>query len=596
MAAEDTATRNSTQSRMMIGPGERELGSAYLLVVEGARSTVVHLPREGEVVIGRGSDTDLRPDAEDASLSRRHAAIRVTASAIRIGDLGSHNGTRVNGERLAEREWRTLASGDVIKFGDNLVCVVHLSNPPIVSRPALPEDGWRQRLSEEIERAVRYRRSLAVLSLTGVTPAAVAELGEAVRLIDVVGAGESDGKALLLMPEVERDEACATARTLIDALRTGHPAVRGGIAMCPSDACDADTILLAARNAARQAAKGTLVEASSAVTRIELGDKTVLVLDPAMIRVYDLLQRLAVSKLPVLITGETGVGKENAAWAVHFWSKRTGKFRAQNCANLETLAESTLFGHAKGAFTGASSAAEGLFESAAGGTVFLDEVGEIPLAIQAKLLRALENKVITRVGETAERPIDVRVVAATNRNLDVEVLEGRFREDLLARLEGALVILPPLRDRRCEIPMLARMFLDGVCESERLGRKVITPEAMRLLLCYEWPGNVRELRNAMERASVTAPDERVEPTDLPDKVTGATSRTSSQIAIPALDPAPDPDAGPRTFRSIADEIRDLERTRMVEALAAAGGTKTRAALLIQMPIRTFTLKLKQYGL
>ena len=211
---------------------------------------VMSWTREGEIVIGRGSDTDLRPDAEDASLSRRHAAIRVTASAIRIGDLGSHNGTRVNGERLAEREWRTLASGDVITFGsETLVCVVHLSNPPIVSRPALPEDGWRQRLSEEIERAVRYRRSLAVLSLTGVSPEAVTGLGETVRLIDVVGAGESDGKVLLLMPEVERDEACATARTLIDALRANHP-VRGGLAMCPSDACDADTILLAARNAA----------------------------------------------------------------------------------------------------------------------------------------------------------------------------------------------------------------------------------------------------------------------------------------------------------------------------------------------------------
>jgi DNA-binding NtrC family response regulator len=318
-----------------------------------------------------------------------------------------------------------------------------------------------------------------------------------------------------------------------------------------------------------------------------------MVAEPAMTRVFALLERLASSLLPVLISGETGVGKENAAYAVHHWSLRTGGFIAVNCAAIgpESLIESELFGHDKGAFTGAVVAKPGLFESAAGGTLFLDEVGELPVSIQAKLLRALERQQIVRLGETRERPIDVRIVAATNRSLNDEVKAGRFRQDLYFRLTGATVILPPLRDRRREIAMLARAFLAEACTRANRAPMTIAPEAMQVLLAYAWPGNVRELKNTLEYVAAAVPGDRVEPCDLPEQFGGARPPPALPIEPPQVAVA----AG-MTFRPIAEELRELERTRMAQALEATNGVRTWAAQLIEMPIRTFTLKLKQYKL
>jgi two-component system, NtrC family, response regulator AtoC len=581
---------DQTASRMGLRPGSEPVtaGHAYLLVVMNDSSSIFHLPRNGTVVIGRASEVELQ--LNHASVSRRHATIRIEDAVMRVADLGSHNGTRVNGELVQES--RTLASGDVVSVGD-VVLVVHVSNPPVVSRATYAEAGWRRRLAEEMDRAITFQRSLAVLALAGLEPAAIAELATGLRLIDVVGEG-SDGSALVLMPEIDREQARELAERTVAAAREAVPAVRAGLAMCPSDACDADTILLAARKAARQAAPGKLAEAAEAATTITLGERSVMVLDPAMSRVYALLERLASSPLPVLISGETGVGKENAAYAVHYWSKRSGPFIAVNCASIpESLVDSELFGHDKGAFTGATAAKAGLFESAHGGTLFLDELGELPLGIQAKLLRTLETKTVTRLGETKERKIDVRLVAATHRTLEVEVAEGRFRRDLMFRLAGATVILPPLRDRRCEIPMLARTFLADACSASGRTAMTITPAAMQLLLMHDWPGNVRELKNRMEYLCATAPDERIEPSDFPEQQ--GSSSVTPPIGVPVA-VAADASAPGTTFRAIADELKELERRRMTEALAAANGVKTRAAQLIEMPIRTFTLKLKQYKL
>jgi two-component system response regulator AtoC len=562
-------------------------GTAYLLVVEDDSSSICHLPFSGAVVIGRASDAELH--LTHASVSRRHATIRIDDGAMRVADLGSHNGTRVNGELV--QDTRTLASGDVVSVGD-VVLVVHVSSPAMVSRAAYAETGWRRRLAEEMDRAVTYKRSLGVIAIVGIDPSGVAQLADALRLIDVVGEG-SDGTALVLLPEVDRDQAREIADRALSAIRGVAPSVRAGLAMCPTDACDADTILLAARAGARRAGPGAVAEAREAVTHLELGSRRVLVADPAITRVFALLERLASSGLPVLITGETGVGKENAAYAVHHWSKRTGAFIAVNCAALgpESLVESELFGHDKGAFTGAVATKPGLFESAVGGTVFLDEVGELPPSVQAKLLRTLETKRIVRLGETRERPIDVRLVAATNRSLYDEVKAGRFRQDLYFRLCGATVILPPLRDRRCEIAMLAREFLAEACTRAGRAAMTITPEAMQGLLTYAWPGNVRELKNTMEYVTAAAPDERVEPIDLPEQLGGASPSSPPPIELPPVAIETE-----TTFRPIAIELRELERKRMAEALVAAAGVKTRAAQLIGMPIRTFTLKLKQYRL
>jgi two-component system response regulator AtoC len=563
-------------------------GTAYLLVVDNDTSSIFHLPRSGAVVIGRAPEVELR--VQHASVSRRHATIRVDDGVLRVADLGSHNGTRVNGEPVAEA--RALASGDVVTVGD-VVCVVHFSAPAVVARAAHAEAAWRRRLVEELERAITFKRALAVVAVLDASPAAAAAIAAELRLIDAVGAGD-DGSTLVLLPEVDRAAARAIVELAIAAVPAIAP-VRAGLAVCPTDACDADTILLAARTAARRARPGTLADATETATTLELGSRRVLLADPAMGRVFALLERIAASELPVLVTGETGVGKENAAYAVHHWSKRAGPFVAVNCAALgpESLVDAELFGHDKGAFTGASAAKAGLFENAAGGTVFLDEIGELPLAIQAKLLRALEVKKITRLGEARERAIDVRLVAATNRELDDEVAAGRFRQDLFFRLSGAIVVLPPLRDRRCEIALLARSFLAEACARGGRGDMAIAPETMQVLLTHAWPGNVRELKNTMEYVMAAAPDDRVEPSDLPERLGGASGAPAATAAAIPTDVVAD---AKTTFRPIAEELRELERRRMAEALVATNGVKTRAALLIDMPIRTFTLKLKQYKL
>jgi DNA-binding NtrC family response regulator len=580
-AAKETRMTSIDQTASRLAGVGRAWGSgtAYLLVVDNDTSSIFHLPHSGAVVIGRAPDVDLR--VNHASVSRRHATVRIDNGVVRIADLASHNGTRVNGESVGEA--RVLASGDVATVGD-VVLVLNFSAPATPARAALGEAGWRRRLVEELERAITFKRTLAVVAVLGATPVALAD---SLRLIDVAATGD-DGGVLLLLPEVDREGA----REIVERALAAVPGARAGLAVCPTDAVDPDTILLEARTAARRARPGTVAEPSDAATTIELGSRSVLVADPAMLRVFALLEKLAASQLPVLINGENGSGKDNAAYAVHHWSKRGGPFVPVNCAALgpESLVDSELFGHEKGAFTGAATTKAGLFESAGGGTVFLDEVAELPLAVQAKLLRTLENKTITRVGDTRERPLDIRLVTATNKNLDDEVAAGRFRQDLLYRISGARVMLPPLRDRKIEIPVLARAFLEAACKQLGRASKSIAPGTMQVLLTHTWPGNIRELRNALEYAAVAAPDDTIEPYDLPPHLGGAGEAPAAPVAAPAAREVKG------VFRPISEELDELERRRMAEALEAAGGVKTRAAQLISMPIRTFTLKAKQYKL
>jgi DNA-binding NtrC family response regulator len=358
------------------------------------------------------------------------------------------------------------------------------------------------------------------------------------------------------------------------------PRARAGYATSPADGVDAATLVAAARDAL--AAEGRVGR------RIPVGDRVALVADPAMLRLYDLVRRLAASDLPVLLSGETGVGKEIAAYAVHAWSPRSSApFVPVNCAALpENLVESELFGYRKGAFSGALQDKLGYFQSAAGGTLFLDEIGELPLPAQAKLLRALDARQITRIGDVAAVTVDVRVVAASNRELEAEVAAGRFRQDLFYRLNGARVILPPLRDRPRDIPILARAFLERA--AERLGRPGLrlSDAVFRLLARHRFAGNVRELANAMDYAAALAPDDTVEPWHLPPGLRG---QEVPAKAAAAFEPA-------ASFRPIAEEIEELEKRRMGEALRACGGNQSRAADLIGMPRRTFVTKMGRYDL
>src|SRR6185436_1088520 len=240
--------------------------------------------------------------------------------------------------------------------------------------------------------------------------------------------------------------------------------------------------LLAAARAAAGAGAGVR-EASKCIETLEFAGSGALVADAAMIQIYDLIKRLAASDIGVLISGETGVGKENIAHALHHWSRRAPRpFVAINCASLpETLVESELFGYEKGAFTHAVSTKIGHLEAARGGTVFFDEIGELPLAAQAKLLRALESRRILRIGGRKEIAIDLRVVAATNRKLEAEVKDGRFREDLFFRIGGAKVVIPPLRERPRELALLARYFIERACAGTERVAPELSPATLAIL-------------------------------------------------------------------------------------------------------------------
>ncbi|HEX2572967.1 MAG TPA: sigma 54-interacting transcriptional regulator [Polyangia bacterium] len=601
--------------------------TARFLVLDGTSSSMFALPGEGSLFVGRAAEAELQ--LHDKSVSRRHAQVLVTHGEVQIADLGSHNGVLVNGERIAAV--RALGPGDVVSIGEVTLVLYAAATAP--TQALLDAGGLRQRLAGEVARALEYQRPLVVLAISlggAVAREAVAQgLQGVLRLIDVAG-WEDEGQLVVALPELGPSSLGEAVEAVRAALAALAPRLRVGLATCPADGCDAGALVAAARAAAAAATPGGKAEeAGRQVTEIRLGERVVVVADPAMARLYQLIRRLAASELPVLISGETGAGKENAAFAVHFWSPRAERpFVAINCAAIaENLVESELFGHEKGAFTGALAAKPGLFETAAGGTVFLDEIGELPAAAQAKLLRALEARRVLRVGGVKEREIDIRIVAATHRDLEREVGQGRFRKDLFFRLGAATVILPPLRDRPREVAVLAERFLALACEAAGRASMTLSPATLALLGRHSWPGNVRELKNTMEYVAAALGEEEavVEPWHLPERVTagrggdagageqalsapGGGSEEAPGKSVPAASDGPEgqdgraagavPSGGlqPRRERSLSEELRALERLRMAEALAATGGVKARAAEFLGMPIRTFTLKCKQYGL
>jgi transcriptional regulator with PAS, ATPase and Fis domain len=322
---------------------------------------------------------------------------------------------------------------------------------------------------------------------------------------------------------------------------------------------------------------------------IELPDVRILIADPAMRRIYALIEQIAAVDLPVLLGGETGTGKELAAAAVHHWSRRCDRpFVAMNCAALpEGLVESELFGATKGAYSGAITK-PGIFEEAHGGTIFLDEIGELPLGAQAKLLRVLETRRVRRVGAVKEREVELRVVAASHRDLEDEVRRGRFREDLYFRVSAATVRLPPLRARPCEIPLLAQELLDRACRQFRRGGLTLSAAAIDALVAYRWPGNVRELKNVVEYAAATARSSTICRADLPERVQPEGGASYDRV--------PDDRGGAAPATAAASDARELDKHRILAALDACNGNQTRAAQLLQMSRRTFVDKIRRYGL
>ena len=298
-------------------------------------------------------------------------------------------------------------------------------------------------------------------------------------------------------------------------------------------------------------------------------------------RVRQLVERIAPGRISVLLLGESGVGKEVTAESIHRLSARApGPYVTLNCAALsETLLESELFGHERGAFTGAVQTKRGLLEAASGGTAFLDEIGELPPSLQVKLLRVVEERKVRRVGAIEPIDIDVRFVAATNRDLEAEVAAGNFRQDLYYRLAGASVRIPPLRERRAEIEPLAQTFLEEAAADLGRPAPVLSADARRWLRRHDWPGNVRELRNVIERAVLLAPGSTVEVEHLPGG--GAAAQP----------------AAPQTMRDeIQQEVSAIEKQRILEALEACAGNQTRAAKMLGMSRRAFINRLDAYDI
>lgn len=305
--------------------------------------------------------------------------------------------------------------------------------------------------------------------------------------------------------------------------------------------------------------------------------------------VYDTLELVSKTRATVLLRGESGTGKELIAHAIHYHSDRAEKpFIKLSCAALpETLLESELFGYEKGAFTGAAATKIGRFEMADTGTLFLDEIGDLPLSTQVKLLRVLQEREFERLGGTHTVRVDIRLIAATNKDLEKEVREGRFREDLYYRLNVVPIFLPSLRERREDIPVLVNYFLERAGRENKKNVKYISDEAMEILMNYVWPGNVRELENALERAVVLSKGDTLTPDLFP------IPKDKSSPGLTTFNPEPPPDSLPSL---LPKAVETLEKRMIESALEKTGGNQRRAAQLLGLTERMIGYKIKQYGL
>jgi DNA-binding NtrC family response regulator len=443
-------------------------------------------------------------------------------------------------------------------------------------------------------------RTLALVRLhvQGVAPASQIEkvLAAVTGDDDLLGA-HTPGKYEVLL--VRAGQAGATALLGATARRLGALGLtcEGRSAIFPRDGATLGSLRekLVQRGAAELPGATAAPAASGPVVDANVDATGEAATGPAMAEVLRLAARVAAGQVTVLLLGETGVGKEVMAARIHRLSPRASKpFLRINCANLsESLLESELFGHEAGAFTGAVRARPGLLEAAAGGTLFLDEIGDLPLGLQARVLRALEAREILPIGGRQPRPIDVRFIAATNRDLEADAAAGRFRADLFYRLGGAILRLPPLRERKGEVEGLAEQFLTAAARMNGRDRTpVLSDSARAALLAHRWPGNIRELRNVVERACLLCDGDLilVEHLDLGTRAAGPPSR--SVTAPPGLAPSPDA-PGPSGLHEAIDL---LERQRILDALEQCQGNQSRAAALLGIARNTLLARIDAYGL
>lgn len=588
------------------------------------------------IVVGRGAAADLQ--VPDNSLSRQHARFCLEGDHVIVEDLKSTNGTFVRGEAV---ERTTLEVGEEVSLGGVVVLVHALSRSRTNHASALVSgvdtyDAFVDALAAEMVRARYFSRAIAVVSVMplqrtsdGSLRHVCARFREELRPVDRITLYSVDSIEIA-MPEVDGQTALAITNKLLTH-RPDEPDLVAGIAVYPSSADTVHKLGEVSRRTARDASASERVQlASDANTRAwmpvdgsedEADARGFVAKSKDMRALMDTATRIARSSIPVLLLGETGTGKEVLARKIHEASPRKDKpMVCVNCAAIpQHLVESTLFGHEKGSFTGAVTQHKGVFEAADGGTVFLDEIGELPAAAQAALLRVLETRKVCRVGSNREIAIEVRIIAATHRDLESMADTGGFRADLLYRLNTMTLRIPPLRSRREEISALVARFLEQACRINGATIRAVDPAAMSLLTSYVWPGNVRELRNAIERAVVIAEADVIRVIDLPERVRAAAETpvvaAAAASLTPGSSPAPavveppveilevdededeniDSEDGPPdgTFRAA---MRRYEAKLLLSALRAADGNQTEAAKRLQLPRRTFQHKIKLHGI
>jgi len=609
-----------------------------LVVIDGPdRGAAFHL-KDGEHVVGRAVDAEVR--LNDEAISRRHAILTVDDGDMTVVDLGSHNGTLVNGQRV---ESGPVAVGDHVRFGDttcrvepgasSAVATVNVrivdagADAPIESRTAgsLPEDSQRLALLYEvgntINSALRLDKLLdrILVTIFDVVPAERGAIllwreGEERWATAAVHAREgSVDSGSITVSQAIIDQAIASGEPIVSAdagsdERFGASESIEAFAIRSTICCvlrvrdvrvgllyldtrqeagafsNADVQLVGAigSQAAIAIANARLhetVRKENVQLRRALGSRHAIIgQSKAMRDLMELVRKVGRSQATVLLRGESGVGKEVVARTLHALSpRRTKPFVCVNCAAVpETLLESELFGHEAGAFTGAVQRRIGRFEQANGGTIFLDEIGEMPVATQAKILRVLQEREFRRVGGSESVRVDVRLVASTNRDLEAAMREKTFRNDLYYRLKVIELVLPPLRERSDDVPLLCSHFLSEVARD--MGRPVPDVEdgAMRLLRAYRWPGNVRELRNVMERIMVLGVGDKVQARHVPTEV------RQGVVVREAL---------PEEISLAAQEARHVE-----SVLQLTGWNKSRAAKLLCITRPRLDRKIRDYGL
>jgi DNA-binding NtrC family response regulator len=555
--------------------------SAYNLLVHGRAGTASHALREGrDVVLGRESDCTIV--LRDSLVSRHHALLRVRAGSIELSDLGSRNGSFLDGARVASNVFVTVQPTAVLRIGGAV----------LVFEPARSSEHWcfdeptfERKAAAIVATAKARRAAVGVVEVrwekqdtaTTSTVASSSSLPLQSLLARIVGpdgiVGAHDSSRMILVCADTDAEKLDASAALVKRLCSEHKV---------------HAVVKTALSAEAQSVQALLQRASGSP-----GASTPpVIFQGGLYSLEKLISRLDASDASILIVGETGVGKDVLARSLHARSRRASRpYIALNCAAFtESLFESELFGHEKGAFTGAQASKTGLLESASGGTVFLDEIGEMPLGLQAKLLRVVENREILRVGGLQPRPIDVRFLFATNRDLRQEIENKTFRSDLFFRISSVSLKVPPLRERVDEIVPLALHFIEVA--AKRIGRPVPTlmEGAAQFLKGHSWPGNVRELKNVIDLAAFVHEGDVIRPSDIHIELyipIGTADEKSSPVSEPEV-------RLPPTSSRRMDA--DAERAAILDALERTVWNQSAAAKLLGMPRRTFVKRLAQYDL